>query len=151
MRHLPRKSLFRSPAAARGRCPGCTSATMGESVKIIDLAEQIIKFSGLEPYKDIEIKIIGCREGERTTEPLWLEKESPRKTNYEKVLELHNMELSENELNEIITLLKPICFYDEKNADFYRNKELLIQILRKHISSLDEFYKKSKTLSNGNL
>lgn len=124
---------------------------MGESVKIIDLAEQIIKFSGLEPYKDIEIKIIGCREGERTTEPLWLEEESPRKTNYEKVLELHNMELSENELNEIITSLKPICFYDEKNADFYRNKELLIQILRKHISSLDEFYKKSKTLSNGNL
>ena len=37
---------------------------MGESIKIKDLAEQIIKFSGLEPYKDIDIKIIGKRKQE---------------------------------------------------------------------------------------
>ena len=43
---------------------------MGEPIKIVDLAEQIIKFSGLEPYKDIDIKIIGKRKGERATEPL---------------------------------------------------------------------------------
>src|SRR5574344_90009 len=71
---------------------------MGEPVKIIDLAEQIIKFSGLEPNKDIEIKIIGRREGERVYEPLWLKEEEPKKTKYEKVFELKNIEFEDEKL-----------------------------------------------------
>ena len=53
---------------------------MGEPLKIIELAKQIIKFSGLEPYKDIDIKIVGARKGERLIEPLWLEEEHTVKT-----------------------------------------------------------------------
>ena len=52
---------------------------MGERIKIIELAEQIIRFSGLEPHKDIGITIVGKRKGERETEPLWLAEEEPKK------------------------------------------------------------------------
>ncbi len=44
---------------------------MGQPVKIVDLAERIIKLSGLEPGTDIEIKFTGVRPGERMNEILF--------------------------------------------------------------------------------
>ena len=43
---------------------------MGEPVRIIDLAERMIKLSGLEPYADIDIRITGLRPGEKLYEEL---------------------------------------------------------------------------------
>ncbi len=116
---------------------------MGEPIKIIDLARQIIKFSGLEPGKDIEIKIIGSREGERVYEPLWLKEEEPKRTEHEKLLELKNIEFEDEKLDSLIKKLEPICKF-EGDANKYRNKEELISILRKEVPSLDEFYKTIK-------
>lgn len=120
---------------------------MGEPLKIYDLAEQIIRFSGLEPGKDIEIKIIGPREGERNFEPLWLEEENPKKTKYEKLLELKNMEFGDEELDELLSDLSPICFFNPQQKDLFRNREVLVELLRKKIKSLDDFYKSSKNNS----
>ena len=117
---------------------------MGEPIKIIDLAKQIIKFSGLEPYKDIDIKIIGKRKGERSIEPLWLKEEEPTKTSYSKILILRNLEYTDSHLNQLLEKLHKICFCDQANIpdySVYRNKELLIQILCEEVPSLKEFYK----------
>jgi len=44
---------------------------MGEQVRIVDLAEDLIRLSGLEPGRDIEISFTGVREGEKISEDLW--------------------------------------------------------------------------------
>lgn len=122
---------------------------MGEPLKILDMAEQIIKFSGLEPNKDIEIKIIGAREGERIHEPLWLTEEEPKKTKYEKLLELKNIEFDDDELSKLLKTLKPVCYFDctnETSQKLFRDKDFLVKALREKIPSLDEYYK----LTNNN-
>lgn len=43
---------------------------MGKPIKIVQLAEQLIRLSGKEPYKDIDIKFTGLREGEKLYEEL---------------------------------------------------------------------------------
>ena len=58
---------------------------MGEPVKIIDLAKRIIKLSGLELDKDISIKIIGLRPGEKLYEELFLDKEKINKTKHKSI------------------------------------------------------------------
>jgi FlaA1/EpsC-like NDP-sugar epimerase len=46
---------------------------MGDPVKIVDFAKELIQLSGLRPGKDIEIKVVGMRPGEKLHEQLWLE------------------------------------------------------------------------------
>ena len=48
---------------------------MGQPVKIVDLAERIIRLSGLEPGRDIEIEFTGMRPGERLHEILFAREE----------------------------------------------------------------------------
>ena len=57
---------------------------MGEPIKILELAKQVIKFSGFTPDKEIKIQFIGARKGERLEEPLWLKEENPEPTEYKK-------------------------------------------------------------------
>lgn len=58
---------------------------MGESVKIVNLAEDLIKLSGFEPYTDIDIKFTGLRPGEKLYEELLLDEEGILKTSHEKI------------------------------------------------------------------
>ena len=48
---------------------------MGQPVKIVDLAERMIRLSGLEPGRDIEIVFTGMRPGERLNEILFAREE----------------------------------------------------------------------------
>jgi FlaA1/EpsC-like NDP-sugar epimerase len=58
---------------------------MGEPVRIFDLAEQMIRLSGLTPGKDIEIKITGLRPGEKLFEELLIDGDNIRSTKHPKI------------------------------------------------------------------
>jgi len=61
---------------------------MGEPVRILDLAEDLIRLSGLEPHKDIEITYTGIRPGEKLSEILWDEGDQYDRTAHPDVLRL---------------------------------------------------------------
>ena len=121
---------------------------MGEPVKILELAEQIIRFSGFEPYKDIDIKFIGARRGERLEEPLWRTEEKPVPTQYQKILRLTNIPPRTFRLDALLDELSPICSYDAAKPDLYRNKDVLVAKLRKAVPKLDAFYKEEEADGN---
>jgi FlaA1/EpsC-like NDP-sugar epimerase len=58
-------------ASAMGKGGEVFVLDMGQQVRILDLAEDLIRLSGLEPYKDIEIFFTGIRPGEKLSEELW--------------------------------------------------------------------------------
>src|SRR5574344_319255 len=124
---------------------------MGTPIRISELAEQIIRFSGFEPYKDIDIKFVGARKGERNVEPLWLPEEEPRKTSYEKLLQLKNMPYESDYHRSLVDKLRPVCIGAENtpaDASKYRNRDYLVDLLCGEIPSLHDFYKQKQAEEN---
>ncbi len=60
-------------AAGMGKGGETFVLNMGQQVRILDLAEDLIRLSGLEPNKDIDIVFTGIRPGEKLSEDLWEE------------------------------------------------------------------------------
>ena len=83
---------------------------MGESVKIIDLANKIIKLSGLEPGKDIEIIFTGLRAGEKLYEELLSTAENTIPTHHPRIMiaktEEHPFELINENVSKLCELSK---------------------------------------------
>jgi FlaA1/EpsC-like NDP-sugar epimerase len=108
---------------------------MGEPVRIRDLAEQMIRFYGLEPVQDIGIEYVGLRAGERLDEKLIWEFESKESTGFDRILKLARGEPEEINIQNVMEELRPICRLDASQPQKYRDSELLRSILRKHIQS----------------
>lgn len=88
---------------------------MGESIKIIDLAKQMIKLSGFEVDKDISIKITGLRPGEKLYEELLTNDENTKPTHHEKILIGKVKEYELESVSPIIDIL--IQSYNEQNNE----------------------------------
>jgi FlaA1/EpsC-like NDP-sugar epimerase len=69
---------------------------MGDPIRIAELAEHIIRLSGLEPGTDIAIEYCGLRPGEKLHEELWAPSETLDRTEYDKIMVLTSRSASAN-------------------------------------------------------
>jgi len=80
---------------------------MGKPVKIIDLAEKLIRFYGFEPGVDIVMKVVGLRAGEKLYEELLMdpERENMKKTAHDKIFVAPPMQMDDETLYDNIDSL----------------------------------------------
>ena len=119
---------------------------MGDPIKIIDLAADLIRLSGFDA-DDIPIKIIGSRPGEKKTEELANQLENLDKTKHDKIFVLDNFEeLSEHSLEVISKIEKLESQLNERNAS--KIKSVLCSILEEYkpdqYINEDSYIKKNK-------
>lgn len=84
---------------------------MGEPVKIVDLAKQMIRLSGFRPIDenglgDIAIQFTGLRPGEKLYEELLIDQENVEKTEHERILKSFEKLYSYNEISDVFNDLK---------------------------------------------
>lgn len=82
---IPEASQLVLEASAIGKGGEIFILDMGEPVKILDLAKDMITLSGLRPYEDIDIKVTGIRPGEKLFEELSFSDEAMGKTRHPKI------------------------------------------------------------------
>ena len=83
---IPEASQLVLQAGSMGKGGEIFLLDMGEPVKIVKLAEELIQLSGYRPYEDIEIAFTGLRPGEKLYEELLLAGEGVQPTCHEKIM-----------------------------------------------------------------
>jgi len=79
---------------------------MGKPMKIVELAENLIRLSGYEPYKDIDIKFIGLRPGEKLYEELLMAEEGLKNTSNKRIFIGKPINIDENQLEMGLSILQ---------------------------------------------
>jgi FlaA1/EpsC-like NDP-sugar epimerase len=80
-------------AAGMGKGGETFVLNMGQQIRILDLAEDLIRLSGLEPGRDIEIVFTGVRPGEKLSEDLWDEGQSIAPTTHPDIYQVEEQQL----------------------------------------------------------
>jgi FlaA1/EpsC-like NDP-sugar epimerase len=107
---------------------------MGDPINIAEMAEELIRINGLEPYKDVDIKFVGLRPGEKLFEEILSAEEGTDATKYDKIFIARKKEkFTEKQmrktLDEFSALLREPR---ERDASDVKN------MLRKYVSYYDE-------------
>ncbi|GKX31769.1 nucleoside-diphosphate sugar epimerase [Vallitalea longa] len=110
---------------------------MGEPVKIMDLAKDLIKLSGLKPYTDIPIEVTGLRPGEKLYEELLMAEEGMTSTSHNKIFIGRPTD---------VDYMKLLNSLDELKNILNKDNHLLI---KKSLSDLIPTYKMENKVING--
>nr|WP_218945430.1 nucleoside-diphosphate sugar epimerase/dehydratase [Acinetobacter sp. YH12144] len=108
---IPEAAQLVIQAGAMGTGGDVFLLDMGEPVKIIDLAKQMIRLSGFKPIDDkgigdIAIQFTGLRPGEKLYEELLIDAENVEKTEHERILKSYEKYLSFDEVLKVFEDLK---------------------------------------------
>ncbi len=108
---IPEAAQLVIQAGAMGTGGDVFLLDMGEPVKIVDLAKQMIRLSGFKPmdekgHGDIEIQFTGLRPGEKLYEELLIDHENVEKTEHQRILKSYEIFYSYNEIFKIFNDLK---------------------------------------------
>ena len=98
---------------------------MGEPVRILDLAEKLIRLSGHVPYGDIEIREVGLRPGEKLYEELLMSNEHLRKTENEKIFVEERPVVDRAQLCSQLMRLREAAEQNDRELVFQRMHELV--------------------------
>lgn len=97
---------------------------MGEPVRIVDLATDLIRLCGFEPGKDIEVKFSGIRPGEKLYEEMFFHEENALPTNHPKVLRAKKAGIPEGLMRRIERLIAAVDDSDDNEL-----REMLVALV----------------------
>ena len=132
---IPEASQLVLEAGAMGKGEEIFVFDMGEPVKIVDLATNMVTQKGLKIGKDINIEFTGLRPGEKLFEELLLDSEDLLKT-YNDLIYIAKKEVVDKELSDLIDNLIDLAF---NSFDHFRVVSLMKKIVPEYISNHSEF------------
>ena len=129
---IPEAAQLVIQAGAMGTGGDVFLLDMGEPIKIVDLAKQMIRLSGFRPIDengmgDIEIRFTGLRPGEKLYEELLIDADGVEKTLHERILKSFEKYYSKYEMDKVFGKMEE---YHEKNTE-----EHIINILKIYVDS----------------
>jgi FlaA1/EpsC-like NDP-sugar epimerase len=137
---IPEAAQLVLQASSMGRGGEIFVLEMGEAVKIVDLARNLILLSGLRPEKDIKIEFTGIRPGEKLYEELNLSDEETKRTSHEKIRIFRGRVLARAEVENAIRRLEAACAERDKASVLLILKELVPEYNPSH-HILEEVFK----------
>ena len=115
---IPEASRLVLEAATMGQGGEIFLFDMGKPVKILDLAERMIKLSGLKPYEDIDIVFSGLRNGEKLYEELLCESENTLPTYHKKIFKAKHQEIDLDLVKTCVEKMQEILKQTSDKQDF---------------------------------
>ena len=104
---------------------------MGEPVKILTLAENLIRLSGLEPYRDIDITEIGLRPGEKLYEEMLMKSENLSETQNRKIF------VEEQRPIDRQTVQRQLAAFSEA-LETGADREELVRLLKEYVTTFHD-------------
>lgn len=105
---------------------------MGPPVKIMDLAKRMIKLSGLQPYADIDIQIIGLRPGEKLYEELLTGASTSLPTHHHKIMIVKDQTMPYEKLVTHLTQITTALQQEKDEAVVHQIKQLVPEFISKN-------------------
>ncbi|OIP61019.1 MAG: hypothetical protein AUK29_10660, partial [Nitrospirae bacterium CG2_30_53_67] len=146
---IPEASILILQAAAMGQGGEVFLLDMGDPVKIVDMAREMIRLNGLEPDVDIEIIYTGIRPGEKLYEELLTDSEGVEPTDHPKIFVGRDSSNNHGNVLEKVKLFED--FIQQKQWAWIRN--LLMDLvpsytLTSHAAHLPNLYEESTEKAN---
>jgi FlaA1/EpsC-like NDP-sugar epimerase len=102
-------------AASMGKGGEVFMLNMGEQIRILHLAEDLIRLSGLEPHRDIEIQFTGMRSGEKLKEELFEDGMNFEKTQHSEIFRMMDEEKVDGDsLNDVLNQLANLSLHSQR-------------------------------------
>jgi FlaA1/EpsC-like NDP-sugar epimerase len=139
---IPEASQLVLQAATMGKGGEIFVLDMGEPIKIIELARELITLSGFRPEEDIEISITEPRPGEKLFEELRIEGEDMQRTRHPKISIWNNIPMDRNRLRAGINELVNIA----KGQNYSQIVQKIKELIPEYISQTTTFLEPASTL-----